>query len=172
MAGSVPVIDMSPLHGGMSGRDAAAVIARIDDACAGTGFFVLIGHGMEGDVGDVFGAASALFTLPVADKAAMAMQQRCGYVDDGAKEMFDIAYDPERTAPNRWPDVAGFRPLVERYQMGALGVAATLLRALAVALGVDPAFFADRMHRPECFLRMLHYPPRPAGDVTTRAQRD
>ncbi len=199
MAGSVPVIDMAPLRGGVSSRDAAAVIARIDDACTGTGFFVVTEHGMEGDVAAVLAAARSLFALPMADKAAMAMQQRCGYVDDGAKELFDIAYDqdgtarqrrpaprapasgpamgsggaaPRERAPSRWPRIGGFRPLVERYQARALDVAATLLLALAVALGVETAFFADRMRRPECFLRMLHYPPRPAGDVTTRPHSD
>ena len=80
----------------------------------------------------------------------------------GGKEMMDIGLD----GFDRWPHLDGFREAVERYQGAALVVAADLLRALAAALDLGPAFFADRMRRPQCFLRLLRYPPGPpaAGD--------
>ena len=34
-------------------------------------------------------------------------------------------------------------------------------RALAVDLGLDPAYFEDKLDRPMATLRVLHYPPRP-----------
>ena len=73
---------------------------------------------------------------------------------------------------DRWPPLAGFREAVERYQFDALTVAAGLLRAIAITLDVDPSFFADRMHEPQCFLRMLRYPAGPDGVVATGQHTD
>jgi isopenicillin N synthase-like dioxygenase len=172
MARGVPVVDISPLVGDLSGRDAAGVIARLDEACTETGFFVCVGHGSEGDVATMLSAARRLFALDPDVKAGLAMAERCGYVDDGAKELFDIALDRDPSAPNRWPPLDGFRPLVGRYQARVLSVAETLLAALALALGTERDFFAVRMRHPESYLRLLHYPPQPAGEVTTRAHTD
>jgi isopenicillin N synthase-like dioxygenase len=171
-ADAVPVVDISPLRGGLSTRDAEAVIGRLDDACVRTGFFVAVGHGMSSAIPEILETARALFGLPRPDKAAQAMADRCGYLDDGAKEMFDVAFDPSGSAPNRWPPVPLFRRTVEAYQAGALEVARVLLAALGIALGVGPTFFAEHMHRPQCYLRLLRYPPRPRGDVTTGAHSD
>ena len=149
MARGVPVVDISPLVGDLSGRDAAGVVARLDEACTQTGFFVCVGHGSERDVATMLAAARRLFALDPEVKAGLAMAERCGYVDDGAKEMFDIALDRDASAPNRWPPLDGFRPLVGRYQAQVLTVAETLLAALALALGTRAGL-----------LRRSHAPPR------------
>jgi isopenicillin N synthase-like dioxygenase len=146
------------------GPDVAEVVARLDEACVGTGCFVVVGHGLDDELGRAFEAATRFFALPTAVKERSAMVDDNGYAGVGSgraggKEMMDIAVD----GFDRWPDLDGFRDAVERYQAAALVVAADLLRALAVALDLDPHFFADRMRRPQCFLRLLRYPPGPSA---------
>ena len=77
----------------------------------------------------------------------------------GGKEMLDIGL----ASFERWPDLDGFRAAIERYQAAALDVAHALLRTVAIGLDLDAGFFAERMRRPQCFLRLLRYPPAPAG---------
>jgi isopenicillin N synthase-like dioxygenase len=168
----VPVVDVSPLRevsdAGPADVDAVdAVVAAIGAACAGRGFFVVVGHGLDAELERVFAAATAFFALPADVKERSAMVGNDGYAGVGSaraggKEMMDIGLD----GFDRWPGLAGFREAVERYQAAALLVAAELLRAVAITLEVEPTFFADRMRGPQCFLRLLRYPPGPptAGD--------
>src|SRR6185437_12293619 len=86
------------------------------------------------------------------------------------KEAFNIglelaADDPDLLARkpfrarNLWPDVPHFRTTMLDYydRMWALGI--TLHRAFALDLGLDPAFFDDKLRKPMATLRLLHYPP-------------
>lgn len=157
---NVPVLDIEPLRRDPQRLAGSEIVARIDAACVESGFFVVVGHGVDEQMNAVFDAARRFFAMPPDAKLAVAMRDdRNGYVPLGAsrtgdKEMFDIGFDRS----GRWPDVSGFRTAVLDYQREALGVAEVLLRAIAVALDVEPSFFASRMRQPECFLRMLRYP--------------
>lgn len=170
---AVPVVDVSGLRRDADGAAATAAVAALHEACLDTGFFVVTGHGLDDELAAVFGAARAFFARPDADKQAVAMVGNEGYLPlgsarTGAKEMFDVelGYD-------RWPAVPGFAEALERYQGAALGLAADVLRGLARALDVDPAFFADRMRTPQCVLRLIHAPARPgATDTTTGPHTD
>ncbi len=157
---NIPVLDIEPLRCDAQQLDGSELVARLDAACVESGFFVVVGHGVDEQMNAVFDAARRFFAMPADAKLAVAMRDdRNGYVPLGAsrtgdKEMFDIGFD----GSGRWPDVSGFRTAVLDYQREALGVAEVLLRAIAVALDVEPSFFASRMRQPECFLRMLRYP--------------
>ena len=157
---NIPVLDIEPLRCDPQRLDGSELVARLDAACVESGFFVVVGHGVDEQMNAVFDAARRFFAMPPDAKLAVAMRDdRNGYVPLGAsrtgdKEMFDIGFDRS----GRWPDVSGFRTAVLDYQREALGVAEVLLRAIAVALDVEPSFFASRMRQPECFLRMLRYP--------------
>ncbi|MDQ3175973.1 MAG: 2OG-Fe(II) oxygenase [Actinomycetota bacterium] len=157
---NIPVLDIEPLRCDPQRLDGSELVARLDAACVESGFFVVVGHGVDEQMNAVFDAARRFFAMPADAKLAVAMRDdRNGYVPLGAsrtgdKEMFDIGFD----GSGRWPDVSGFRTAVLDYQREALGVAEVLLRAIAVALDVEPSFFASRMRQPECFLRMLRYP--------------
>ena len=174
MSSTVPVIDVAGLRHDRAGPPAVEIVAAIDTACTSTGFFAVTGHGVDGALADVFAAGRAFFALPLALKVRSAMVGVDGYLPfgstrSGPKEMFDVG----RRGDVRWPDLPGFRAAFERYQSAALGLAADLLRALAVALDVAPSFFADRMQDPQCVLRLIHAPPRPdADDDTTGAHTD
>jgi isopenicillin N synthase-like dioxygenase len=89
-----------------------------------------------------------------------------GFVPVGAAPL-DAAMGPETkerldlglTAATRWPSLPGFREAAECYRAAALGLAADLLRAMAVALDLEDGYFAERMLAPQCVLRLLHYLP-------------
>ena len=71
-------------------------------------------------------------------------------------------------APNLWPDgLAGFRDEVQNYFRDASDVAMRILRAIAYAVGRDPAAFDDAFDPPMALLRGNYYPERPdwAGDM-------
>jgi isopenicillin N synthase-like dioxygenase len=156
---TVPIVDVGATE------DIAA-------ACADTGCFVVAAHGL--DLDPVFAAARAFFALPLDVKQRSAMVDDNGYAGvgsprAGSKELLDIG----RRGFDRWPDVAGFRAAVEAYSAAALDLAATLLRSIAAGLELDGDFFADRMRHPQCFLRMLRYPPgATVGDAVTGQHTD
>ena len=170
---SPPVIDIASLRAGSA--PPPDLVAAIDAACTEIGFFVVTGHGIEAQVDDVFRAARELFAMPEPTKEALAMVDRQGFVpahhavlDHSLHSAPAEYYDVGTRGDGRWPsaiDLPSFRDVVTRYQRAALGAAADLLQALAVALDLAPAFFADRMRDPQCFLRMFHYePPAPGSE--------
>ncbi|XKK63048.1 isopenicillin N synthase family oxygenase [Streptomyces sp. ARC32] len=66
----VPVVDLSTKD---SPRGRAAIAAAIDRACTGSGFFVIVDHGVPQDLIDrMFSTTSAFFALPDAQKALVA----------------------------------------------------------------------------------------------------
>jgi isopenicillin N synthase-like dioxygenase len=163
---AVPLIAIDGLRSDPASAAARSCIEEMDAACTATGFFVAVEHGVERELEVVFAAARHFFALPIVEKQRSAMVGLNGYAGPETKradglEMLDIGL----TGFARWPALAGFREAVERYQAAALAVASDLLRGLAVALGVEPTFFADRMRSPQCFLRMLRYPADPESST-------
>jgi len=172
---SPPVIDIAALRS--SSDVPLEIVESIDVACTEIGFFVVTGHGIEAQVGDVFHTARELFAMPEATKEVLAMVDRQGFVpahhavlDHSLHSAPAEYYDIGTRGDGRWPsatELPSFRAVVTRYQQAALGVAADLLQALAVALDLTPTFFADRMRDPQCFLRMFHYEPPEPGRKST-----
>ncbi|MET0145184.1 MAG: 2OG-Fe(II) oxygenase family protein [Ilumatobacteraceae bacterium] len=163
----VPVVDIA---------DVERAVDPIARACSRTGFFAAVGHGLDVEIPSIFAAAHSFFGQSTPTKERSAMIANNGYAGlgsarAGGKEMFDVAL----AGYQRWPELTGFRGAVEQYQVAALAVAARVLRAIAIGLDVAAGFFADRMHHPQCFLRMLRYPARPTGaapDVLTGQHTD
>ena len=68
--------------------------------------------------------------------------------------------------PNLWPaGMPGLRESVEAYYAAMLEASNALLRAFALALALPEAYFLDKFDRAAGALRLLHYPPRPAGET-------
>ena len=68
---------------------------------------------------------------------------------------------------NQWPDwLPGFRPAIEAYRTALDGVARTVIRLIAIALGLREDELDRHFEKPTTFLRLLRYPPHPetAGD--------
>ena len=161
---SPPIIDVSAL---LRGGDPTAA-ARIHEACLHTGFFVMVAHGLDEPMGDVFAAANAFFSLDQATKERTPYVARYGYIPDLAHaidrtrtmhvtEYLDLGLRDEVPMP----DIEGFEAVVRRYQFAALAVATQVLRVMAVQLGAPPGFFDDHLDDPQCRLRFLHYLPIP-----------
>ncbi|ODN69960.1 isopenicillin N synthase family dioxygenase [Methylobrevis pamukkalensis] len=185
----LPIIDLSALVGADDPAALAMVAAEIGAAARGPGFFYVSGHGIDPDLlADVFTQSAAFFDLPRADKAPLSIERsphNRGYVGllgeklDSAKpadlkEAFNIGLDLSPDDPrilggepfrgvNVWPDLPGFAETMRGYYDAAWSVGRLLHRAIAVDLGLAPDFFEDKLDQPMAVLRLLHYPPHPAG---------
>jgi isopenicillin N synthase-like dioxygenase len=188
----LPVIDVSPLVQGAA--DFSPVAAAIDAACREVGFFYVSGHGVPLEVQDRLDeAARRLFALPTEAKARVAMahggrawrgwfplggELTSGRPDrkEGMYFGTELAPDDPRVrrglplhGPNLFPaEVPELRDAVLAYldAMTALGHA--LLRGVATALGLDPAWFERELTAdPLVLFRIFRYPPAsaPADDA-------
>ncbi|MGX5728734.1 2-oxoglutarate and iron-dependent oxygenase domain-containing protein [Metapseudomonas otitidis] len=182
---TLPLIDIAPLYG----TDSAAwrdVATQIDTACRDWGFFYITGHGIPPErIDALLAAAKAFFALPEAEKlkiditrtahhrgyGAIATEQLDPTQPSDLKETFDMGFHmaadhPEVLAgkplrgPNRHPDLPGWAPLMEQHYADMQVLAQTLLRAIALALGIERDFFDARFAEPISVFRMIHYPPR------------
>ena len=181
---SIPIIDISSLRSA-DAVSRRAVADALGHACREVGFFYVTHHGVsEALMQGVFAAAHRLFALPEAVKEAVSVMlspHNRGYVGHGTerldehstpdqKEAFNIGLelpldDPEMLAggafrgPNLWPELAGFRQATLAYYDACDRVMGDIHRGFALDLGLDEAFFADKLARPASILRLLHYTP-------------
>ena len=182
---TLPLIDIAPLYG----TDNAAwrdVATQIDAACRDWGFFYITGHGIPPErIDALLAAAKAFFALPEAEKlkiditrtahhrgyGAIATEQLDPTQPSDLKETFDMGFHmaadhPEVLAgkplrgPNRHPELPGWAALMEQHYADMQALAQTLLRAIALALGIERDFFDARFAEPISVFRMIHYPPR------------
>ncbi len=184
----IPVIDISPLLRG--GEEAtAAVAAQIGAAARGIGFFAVTGHGLPPHQLDgIFAAARALFSLPQGAKEAISIEKagnNRGWVrlrgealdptrPADLKEAFNVGLElgpghPEILAGapfrglNAWPAIPGWRDEVLAYFDAVWALGRILHRPIAHDLGLEADWFEDKLDRPLATLRLLRYPPVPAG---------
>ena len=88
--------------------------------------------------------------------------------------------DPDEVwvrSPSLWPaSPAGFRPALEAYYTALSALAARLLAHMAVALGLDPGYFAPMIDHHVSALRCLDYPelaePPALGQLRAGAHTD
>lgn len=178
----LPIIDVAPL---VAGGDTAAVAAAIRRACEDTGFFYVVGHGVNEerqqrleDLGRRF------FALPLERKMALRMELGGrawrGYfpvgdeLTSGQPDLKEGLYfgselpdDHPRVRArvplhgrNLFPDLPGFRAAVldEIAERTALGHA--LMRGFALSLELEPDYFESRYTRdPLVLFRIFNYPP-------------
>ncbi len=160
-----PSIDIGPLLSEPDGHAARAVVAAIHAACLDTGFFVVVGHGLDEEIAAVFDLARRFFQLPQRSKEGVPRFDRYGFVPHEASaidstrasdktEYLDMGLHQEVTVA----DLRGFEQTIHAHQQASLVLSAVILRALATSLGAEPEFFSTRMSDPQCRLRFLHYP--------------
>jgi isopenicillin N synthase-like dioxygenase len=184
-AATIPVIDM---RGAMQGEPAAMARAAdaIRAACTTSGFFYISGHGVPDEViARTVAEAQGFFRQPMEAKRRTAVNARhrgWNALGDALmyeakkpdhKEFFSIglelpADDPDVLAgeplrgPNNWPaDRPEFRAALAAYYdaLGACG--AQLLRCVALSLGADTEFFADKYRKRLQRTQVIYYPPQP-----------
>lgn len=186
VSGYVPVIDLSGANT-PAGRLLAA--KAIGAACETSGFFTVVGHGVDQDLIDRMHETShAFFALSAAEKAKVAVlpgtngfyaEAGCGSNDGDMvappdlHEVFSASTRgdehgvPENAeaitlpweAANRWPDAPEFRAVWGEYS-AALGALATdLIHLFALALGLDEHFFDDKIDNDVSTLSANYYYP-------------
>ncbi|HVY19691.1 MAG TPA: 2-oxoglutarate and iron-dependent oxygenase domain-containing protein [Bauldia sp.] len=181
MTTSLPVIDMS--------AKAATLAEEIGKAARGVGFFYVSGHGVSPALmADVFAESKQFFALPVETKERVSIRKsphNRGYVGmkgesldptkaPDLKEAYNVglelaADDPRvvRGEPfrgvNLWPDVPGWRETMLTYFDAVWSVGRRLHEGIARDMQLPADYFEDKLDSPMATLRLLHYPPQPAG---------
>src|SRR3954470_21339682 len=185
----LPEVDVAGLYAGEieTRREAAR---RLGAACREAGFFYLTGHRVgEETISGLLGQAQRFFEQPRDAKLELYIgksKNHRGYVPPGEevfyggardqKESFDLCFEsPDGAAPARehpfaganvWPELPGFKAAVSGYYDAVFELGRTLLRGFALGLDLPETFFDRFVTAPPSQLRMLHYPPNPAPDVT------
>jgi isopenicillin N synthase-like dioxygenase len=177
----VPIVDVASLCSGIDSRAAAAEIGR---ACRDTGFFYVTGHGVDPALVAMLDALSRQFfarELEFKMRIRMALGGRAwrGYFPLGGELTSGIPDDKEGIyfgaelpeddprvvagvplhGRNLFPDLPGWRETVLAYlgEMTRLGHA--LMRGIALSLGLDAEYFAQRYTGdPLILFRIFNYP--------------
>lgn len=184
---AIPIIDLAR-DGGEAGR-------AIDLACRETGFFAVVGHGVDTTlIPNLRQAASEFFAQPEADKASIAMArggpawrgwfplggELTSGIPDGKEGLYfgtELPLDDPRVqagvplhGPNQFPSSPPeLRDLVLRAvsELGAVG--GRVLSAMAVGLGLDADWFAAHLTGdPTVLFRIFRYPPDPPAEHDDR----
>lgn len=186
---ALPLIDISGLRS-HDPVDQHLVAEQLRQACEQRGFFYITGHGIDPAlISSLFAASQRFFDLPMTEKLAVDKKlSRCnrGYeplraqtLESGAppdlKESFyagaEVAANDARvlagrfnTGPNQWPEtLPDFRAVMQNYYQAAYDLGATIVRGLALSLGVPVSHFDGYLKEAAATLRLLHYPPQPAN---------
>jgi isopenicillin N synthase-like dioxygenase len=185
----LPEFDVSGLYAAdLDTRREAA--CRLGQACREAGFFYLKGHRVAPElIEGLLAQAAAFFGQTSEQKLEHYIgksQNHRGYVPPGEevfyggerdqKESFDLCFEAPsddvslRRHPffgaNVWPPLPGFRETVSGYYAAVFDLGRTLLRGFALGLDLPETFFDRFVTAPPSQLRMLHYPPNPAPEVT------
>ncbi len=191
----IPVIDLSPIRSGPAGLEKVA--REIGAAARGTGFFMVVNHGIPARLcDDVFAVTRAFFALPGAVKEAIAFERSphyYGYSRMSAeqlhpdrpgdlKESYNMGRDLAPDDPdvlahkpfhgvNMWPELTPFREPLLAFFAAQHALCIDLHHAVAVDLGAPADFFDSRLDRTLGVLRLLRYPPHPPPLMTSSTAR-
>jgi isopenicillin N synthase-like dioxygenase len=160
----------------------------VDKICRETGFLILDAHGVDQSVIDsVWAAAQAFCAQDAAAKQAVAPPyQGCpyGYLGPDAEALarskgedtppdlkesinggpfrVPVGANPDALGfcyqPTLWPDLPDFKDAWQAYYTAMEDLAARVMRAFAVALGLDDNHFDPFIGHPISALRARHYP--------------
>jgi isopenicillin N synthase-like dioxygenase len=181
MARAIPLVDLEQFVSG-TGADKAAFVDQLGHAFQDYGFVGVVGHGIPKDlVARFYAESKAFFSMPEEIKrkyeiAGLAGQR--GYTSFGRehakhsnvgdlKEFFQIGQEVPADDPLKaeYPDNVHVaetpmftRTGLELYKaFEASG--GRLLRAIALHLGLEEAYFEEKVRHGNSILRSIHYPP-------------
>ena len=183
---------ISPISVALAERDLQSFAARLGESFARTGFAVIADHGIPADIiSKTFDVTQRFFALPEDVKKRYLVPggagQR-GYTPFGVetakgasradlKQFWHVGRNlpPTHRLASTMPanlsvtDIPEFDTVTYRLfeAMDELGL--RVLRGIAVYLGLDAAFFTDKVNCGNSILRLLHYPPLQPGAVGIRA---
>lgn len=169
----IPLINIASFLNGKD-NEKHRVARQVGVACEGTGFLSIEGHGISSRlIAEAYALAQQFFELPLNDKMRLhvpgsgvaylppeteSLAASTGVAAPGdLKESFNVKADPNK---NIWPAHPDrLKPVWEAYFLEMVGLAQTLMRIFAVALGLPEHFFDDKVDHPKAVLRANHYPP-------------
>jgi isopenicillin N synthase-like dioxygenase len=183
----VPVIDIGPLMIGSEDRHRAA--EEIGRACRESGFFYVVGHGvdpaLERRLEDL---SRQFFAQDLETKMAIRMERGGrawrGYfrvgdeLTSGRPDLKEGIYFGQELGPdhplveagtplhgpNLFPNLPGFRETVLGYIDAVTRVGHGLMAGMALSLGLEESYFADRYTgEPLVLFRIFNYPPVPGS---------
>jgi isopenicillin N synthase-like dioxygenase len=184
-ANTLPVIDIEGLAGGAAAR--TRVAAHIAEACRTHGFFYITGHAVDAAlIGRLENLSRQFFALPAETKLRWPMNAGGaawrGYFPLGGEltsgrpdwkeglylgsELGDehplvLARTPMH-GRNLFPDVPGLRQTILDYIDSVTAVGHRVLEGIALSLGLEAAYFADRYTTdPLILFRLFNYPSQP-----------
>ncbi|KAI0594900.1 2og-Fe oxygenase family protein [Biscogniauxia sp. FL1348] len=196
----IPTIDIAPYLQDPSSEESVRIVEEVRRACASSGFFQIVGHGVSRELQRaVLRAAEVLFALPLEEKKKLrypTLKNR-GYellgsqvLQAGAlpdlKEGFYISQHvpqddarsrdhPYLIGPNIFPESVAdsvLREPAETYYAALLALSRKVMEMLARGLPYDDDIFAPFVSNdPLCILRLLHYPP-PAPPAEAEPKTD
>ena len=179
--GDIPIVDVGDYFATGSPDALAEAAYALNRASEDVGFHQLIGHGVSATrIADTFAEVRRFHALPLETKQQINIDNPdwpisgAGYLPIGERrlprrakgnlnEAFLIKSDRDiAMEDNQWlPDevIPGFRAAIELFAREVSDLALRLLPVYAVALDLDPDFFAPAFKDPFWRLRMTHYPP-------------
>ncbi|MBH8564607.1 isopenicillin N synthase family oxygenase [Nostoc sp. CENA67] len=179
----VPIIDIQPLICGEGDRH--AVTAQIGQACRESGFFYIVGHGVDQGLQQRLEQLSRQFfaqDLATKLEIRMALGGKAwrGYFPVGGeltsgkpdlKEGIYFGAELDADHPlvkagtpmhgaNLFPPIPLFRETVLEYMAAMTQLGHTLMAGIALSLGLPKSYFADRYTKdPLTLFRIFNYPP-------------
>jgi isopenicillin N synthase-like dioxygenase len=180
----IPMIDLTDLLADSTGKHAVA--RQIDAACRQSGFFYVVGHGVDAGLqSQLHDLSREFFALPVAVKERIAMRHGGrawrGYFRVGDEltsgkpdQKEGLYFGQELPAdhslvvggaplhgPNLFPEhPAGLREAVLEYVTALTGLGHRLMAGIALGLGLAEHYFAEHGFRePLALFRVFNYPP-------------
>jgi len=182
--GTLPVLDLT--------ESDDRVAASLSRAYREVGFATVVGHGISVELREqIFDASVRFHALPLAEKRRITLNDgHRGYIGFGTSTDSGSEY-AEVTTPNQsesfmtmtvsggflagadqWPDLDGFRPVVEAYRRAMTGLGRRIIDLFALALGDTDRILAPLFDQPTTWLRLLHYPPSPPETYGSAPHRD
>ncbi|EKG22135.1 Oxoglutarate/iron-dependent oxygenase [Macrophomina phaseolina MS6] len=172
-----PIISFAPfLDPNAPESEQRAVAQKLYDAFHTYGWVYLKDFGIsDEEVAEMFALSKSYFDQPLEAKMANALSDPAvnqGYTANGAevgasrkpdlKECYEYRRfkNPHLPSPSTLPT---FEPRLRHFYNRCLSLAESVLRALALSIGLAPDFFARPLAHADPQLRLLHYMPVPAS---------
>jgi len=182
---AVPVLDIRRFDEQGPG-ERAAFVRELNTAYREIGFVGITRHAIpEALIADAYRAIKAFFDLPLATKVKYEVPGSGGargytrfgveHAKDSSavdlKEFWHVGREHVPGAawtrdypPNIWPtEIPGFREATWGLYQALERLGERVLRAVALGLGLDEHYFADKTDHANSILRPIHYPPLAPG---------
>lgn len=179
---SIPIIDVTALR---LGGDRASVAQQIHHACRDTGFFYIVGHGVDEPLQQRLENLSRQFFAQHREtkmqiRMALAGRAWRGYFPVGGeltsgqadlKEGIYFGAELDANHPsvqqglpmhgaNLFPSIPQFRETILTYLSVMTQLGHTLMQGIALSLGLEASYFDDRYtNHPLILFRIFNYPP-------------